>query len=929
MGTAVEPGRSSVPVVKKRGARVPLVLKIFIVTASVVAVVVLSAIVVTVQRSEKVAQATARESITSAAKLFRTLERDRLARLALGAESLANESTFVAFIQDAVDQSRGTGELTSPGAGAPGQTSGNPAAISPSVDPSAPPLAAGVPDLLSIHDQLVGRREILRSDLLAVTDDEGILLARSDRPPLGNAEREDLYDALPQLKSMIDNGAGVATSGLIVLGQELYHASIAPMQIGAGSVVQGYVINAYRIDEAFANSIADATRSSVAFLPRGSGESPRSLDAPNAAAIRKMKGVQQAIDSGKPIAARSVDIERGRYVVTGEPLTGGGIAVGSAIFARDLDRVLAPFREIERTLMIAGFVALLLSFPLSWFIAKRLTRPIEMLAAAAEQIADGDYSVQSDMDRNDEVGVLSRSFNQMVSALRDKAELEKMYAELTLHAPKPAEALAAPRREEGTILVTDLRGIPPDLGDGDPASVVALVSRAMRLQESEVRRQEGEVREIVGHHLVSVFSGERSVTHAIRAVRAMREELALQMSGDAQLSLGAGIATGVIISGGVELSNTRGLAMVGNAPLLALLFAWEAPTGTVFLSSESAQAAGSEILAGATREEVQLRWLAAPLAAFSLPLQSLTTGVMRAIGTVSPSSMATMRVGSNEAFLRDLEPGVTFAGRYKIEQLLGRGGMGVVYRALDMQLDETVAIKTLPGDAMQRSAEELERFKREIRIARKITHRNVLRTYDYGEADGTYFISMEYVRGYTLADLLAKPQSSRVSLSVVRQVSRGLEAAHEAGIVHRDIKPQNILIDQRGEVKLMDFGISRMSEGPDSMTAAGLIIGTPHYMSPEQVRGESLDSGSDVYAMGILMYEVFCGRRPFESDALTAVLGAHLTEVPRPPIELRSEIGTELNAIILRCLEKDRKNRYAHAGELLEALDRLEMKSAA
>jgi len=278
---------------------------------------------------------------------------------------------------------------------------------------------------------------------------------------------------------------------------------------------------------------------------------------------------------------------------------------------------------------------------------------------------------------------------------------------------------------------------------------------------------------------------------------------------------------------------------------------------------------------------------------------------------------------------RDLDAGVTFAGRYKIEQLLGRGGMGVVYRALDLQLDETVAIKTLPGDAMQRSAEELERFKREIRIARKITHRNVLRTYDYGEADGTYFISMEYVRGYTLSDLLAKPQSPRVSLSVVRQVSRGLEAAHEEGIVHRDIKPQNVLIDQRGEVKLMDFGISRMTEGNDSMTAAGLIIGTPHYMSPEQVRGESLDARSDVYAMGILMYEVFCGKRPFESDALTAILGAHLTEIPRPPIEARPEIGAELNAIILRCLEKDRKNRYANAGELLEALDRLEMKSAA
>ena len=259
--------------------------------------------------------------------------------------------------------------------------------------------------------------------------------------------------------------------------------------------------------------------------------------------------------------------------------------------------------------------------------------------------------------------------------------------------------------------------------------------------------------------------------------------------------------------------------------------------------------------------------------------------------------------------------------------------MGVVYKAADAQLDETVAIKTLPGDVMTRSPEDLERFKREIRLARKITHRNVLRTYDYGEAEGVYFISMEYVRGYTLNELMDEAPSrqmpARATIGIARQICRGLHAAHEQGIIHRDIKPQNVLIDAKGEVKLMDFGVARMTEAAEAMTQAGLIVGTPHYMSPEQVQGKPLDPRTDVYAMGVLLYELIAGRRPFESTSLTGILTAHITEKPRPLIELRPDVGREVNAIVLKCLEKDPSARYADAGALLADLDRVQMPMAA
>ena len=373
--------------------------------------------------------------------------------------------------------------------------------------------------------------------------------------------------------------------------------------------------------------------------------------------------------------------------------------------------------------------------------------------------------------------------------------------------------------------------------------------------------------------------------------------------------------------------------------MLADVLAWHAPNGHAFISYETAQAAGGEILTNSTRQQIQLSWLPQPLPVASMPLLAMTTGVMRSIGATT-SGMATMRMEGTEAGItapagpvRELVAGSLFASRYRIEQILGRGGMGIVYKANDTQLDEPVAIKTLPGDVMQRSPEELERFKREIRLARKITHRNVLRTYDYGEAEGVYFISMECVRGYTLAELLDEAPNHRlaprVALGISRQICRGLQAAHEQGIIHRDIKPQNVLIDHKGEVKLMDFGIARVAEAKEGMTQAGLIVGTPHYMSPEQVQGKTLDPKSDVYSMGVLMYEMVVGVKPFNAPSLTAVLTAHITEMPKQPIDERPEIGREVNTIIVRCLAKNPKDRYPDAGALLHDLDQVQIAAPA
>ena len=268
--------------------------------------------------------------------------------------------------------------------------------------------------------------------------------------------------------------------------------------------------------------------------------------------------------------------------------------------------------------------------------------------------------------------------------------------------------------------------------------------------------------------------------------------------------------------------------------------------------------------------------------------------------------------------------GQRFAGRYDIQGILGKGGMGIVYRAHDRDLDDAVAIKTLRGEALSADPTLLDRFKQEIRLARRITHPNILRTHDLGENGGLRYLSMEFVKGLTLkqlveaGDILPTP----VGLRIAKQICAGLAAAHEVGVIHRDIKPQNILIESTGGLKIMDFGIARLKE-ERGMTAEGTVVGTPDYMSPEQARGNTLDFRSDIYSTGVVLYEVFTGTLPFEGDTPLAVVLKHIQENPPSPQTRNPKIDPKISQIILKCMQKDPKGRYQSVNELYEALTRV------
>jgi serine/threonine-protein kinase len=269
--------------------------------------------------------------------------------------------------------------------------------------------------------------------------------------------------------------------------------------------------------------------------------------------------------------------------------------------------------------------------------------------------------------------------------------------------------------------------------------------------------------------------------------------------------------------------------------------------------------------------------------------------------------------------------GSVFAGRYQILGVIGTGGMGTVYRALDRELDDEVAVKVLLPDAFEEGATLGLTLKQEIRLARKITHPNVVRTHDLGEADGLRFLTMEYVPGTTLRDILDKKGAVALApgLQIAKQLCRGLAAVHEAGIIHRDIKPLNIMVLPNGVVKLMDFGIARATEGADPATPGGITVGTPSYMSPEQARGDELDVRSDIYSVGVVLYEMFAGTPPIGGSNAGEVMRHQVSVEPKPITALRPDLPDLLERVLTACLAKNPAQRPPAANDLYGALQRV------
>jgi serine/threonine-protein kinase len=794
--------------------------------------------------------------------------------------------------------------------------------------------AAAAADTRSLLDLLAENQEDLGFDLAIVLDPRGRVLARTDRPGVVGEDLAGETLVAQALERYEAWGAWLEEG-------RLYDGVAVPVTLDLDLL--GFLVTGFAVTDATARDAMRVSGTEVAVVAERDGAPEvvaATLDAERAgrllAALRGRPGLfERVMDRGEVAEDVEVSLQGQPWIALLAPVVdAAGEPIGATVALASLDRELAPFRDIERALAVAGVASVLLAFALTFAFARRTLRPVRRLAGAAAAARAGDYDQPIPAEGGGEVRELAAAFDGLLSELREKRDMERYVTELSRSLPERgaggAEAAAEPPASaDAALLAVDYR----DLGGAvrTPAEALDRLSRHLRRLAHVAGGRRGEMAAVAGHRAYVRFGGEGRV---FRAFAAAVDVISAAASRDGDAAAGApvaALAAGVLARGPIDWGGDRRPGLVGRplAQLDGLLR--EASGGEIVFADD----VFGELRPGFERAGYALaerRGVVSPR-----PLYILTAAAARrlvggsveavpaaATGATPVSPAAPAAIGARPT-LSQLAPGRVVGGRFELLAVLGSGGMGVVYKARDRELDEVVAVKMLRPE-LAGDREHMGRLKDELKLARKITHPNVVRTYDFDEADGLPFISMEYVRGVTLRDLLdrsGRPPYS-AGLHLVRQLCRGLAAAHAVGVLHRDIKPENLILEANGNAKLMDFGIARPAVRlAPGVTAAGWLVGTPRYLAPEQLQGRDADQRADVYSAGVVAYEVFTGALPHVAPSVMEAIAQTLHEEPAPPSRHWPEIPGELERILLACLRKAPEERYPDAAGLLADLDRL------
>jgi serine/threonine-protein kinase len=856
--------------------------KIFLVSLLLVVGLTSALLLFSYQRASQLAQESLRVALTSTRELYENLEADRLEKLQLINSVIVESPYFKAAVAEM--------------------------------------------DAATTLDSAQTMVEQVGSDFMIVTDVEGRIVARTDIPALTGVD----LSATPLVGKAIE---GESFGGVWREEDRLYHAVSVPF--GVGEEILGAVVTGYEIDDELAQDIKRFAECEVVFFAKteaGYREAGTTL-AESTVALRDWLST-----ASMPAASEDVrlPLQGETFQAIFAPLTtANSEPVGVFAALRSRDRELAAFRSFQRSVLLVGLLGIAVAVGASHFLASGIARPLRKLVTVTDRIREGDYSSDVDAPSGGEIGALASAFRSLLGELREKQVMEKFLSKSAAEMIQKADpgAAATGERRPVTVLFSDLKAHAAFKdGSEDPKEVLRRVNHSLSRQAELVERYGGQVDKFVGDRMMAIFKGEDKVWPAIRCAISIQH---LLDSDDDKAALvpGIGVSTGDAIFGAVGSSNRLDYSLLGRAVHVAGRLADEALAGDVLLSHEA-------------YAKVQDRASAEALAPLKLqgideavPVYSLSTGTIRqqqiaSARTASGTSLtraATLVEGVSAKValtLSSLEPGTVLGRRYEIRRVLGSGGMGMVFQAHDRDLDEPVALKILRPEIASMDPQILERFKTEIRVARRIAHRNVVRTYDFGDADGIKFISMELIQGMTLKQLFRSKGALPlgVGLQIAKQAVAGLVAAHDMGVVHRDVKPHNIMLTPQSDVKIMDFGIVRdttKSEG-SGMTQTGTIMGTPDYMSPEQAMGKAdLDHRSDVYSFGVVLYEMFTGALPFRGESPIAIAMKHIQEEPVAPRAVNPKIPSELESIIQRAMRKPPESRYPRMADLLADLYRL------
>ena len=857
--------------------------RIFLAFAGLILVVVSTAVGVTYYRSNDIAGQSVNNALRQVRAVQTTFEDQRFLQLELMTALMASDPAFGSYVARAFGDSLGFGgdDL----------------------------------DTASLVDQLNERRQTLGYDLAIVLDDSGGQGASTDQSlPLD-------YDWIthnvvgPAIEQIIP------TSGYWFNDGKAYQISVMP--ISDQDDLTGFLVTGFAVDNSYIRSIKNVTATELMLLVTNGGKL-------NSIAGTLGDAASDELTTHSSLLLEAVDKDPIRIEIDGRnwlatvSRAGGSSSAGTFIALRSLDEALADFKAVQRLLLIVMLISLFMALPLSLMIAKGILSPLRKLAVGAETAAKGDYSYQFKDSGAGEINDLTNSFNSLLSNLREKEDMEGYMSDLAKFLPDGSENtegysmtrnISPIQDDVYTLLGLDLRRFRDEAHEMQPAEAIAVFTANIKNIAYISKGYGGEIVAVAGHRVTMIFGGKQSHLHALAAAGDCLSNL---------LSAGEGVAAAIIrgkaVRGSIQEGATLYESYIGIAAYQLDRLIQEAVPGRIFVTQSYQKVMQKRF------ENLKVEATAGAIS--GKKFFSINASECKSLG-IMPDSDTIQTPTNSEATSSHVHvgPGATFAGRYEILSQLGEGGMGVVYKAHDSQLNDVVALKMLRSTGMGWTTHDLEAMKQELKLARKITHPAILRTHDYGEVSGVPYISMEYVRGMTLKYLMSQSGILPFSamLRITRQLAYGLQAAHAESVLHRDIKPENIILEANGNAKLMDFGIAVGNTNVSGVDENGRVSGTPAYSAPEQLQGSQLNETADIYALGVVVYQMVTGELPHQASTISEMITKKISEPPLSPSHFNPNVSDKLDAFILSCIALRSVDRFANTSELIEALDELKV----
>ncbi len=864
--------------------------RIFLVTGLLLVLALGVAIVVTSYLGNRIGLATATERILASNSVQSVSQQQRYQQLSLLTQILTADPELKAYLLRAIDER----------------------------------------DQLSMLDQLDERQADLGYDFALMVDPQGRLLVRTDQP---DAPPVDLSDR-PLVRKVL---ADFEASGVWQEGNKIYEAVAVPLTLSQN--VFAYLVVGFAINDVRALEVKRVTGTEVAYLTGTSSGvavvastlAPAQQDRLLAALRTRGDLLSRVTERGQAVDQVEIALEGARWLALLAPLKDAtGASAGASVALASLDKELVGYTRIRNLLLGLGLATIAAALVISYLLSRRVFKPVRQLVEAATAARSGNYEVAMPTGGPGEVADLATAFNTLLVDLRERRDMAAYVSALSRNLPEPVARGEVPSRAERarlTLLGVDLRRFASPRQSADPEALMQRLSRDLKRILNAVESHGGNVEAVFGHRAIASFTGSTQSERALAAGSEILAAVAVRDNAfDEPQPPAIAITSGEAVTGAVNFTDNPERTVIGLPLQQVEGLLREANAGDILL----APAVHAEVAPGLAQAGIELtpqRGLLSTQAIFILAGEEAARIAGRSVATAATAMTDAGDGVGGVSFdtLSGVGPGTLLGSRFEILSTLGAGGMGVVFKARDRDLDDLVALKMLKREVAGDAA-LVERLKSELKLARKITHPNILRTFDFGEIDGNPFISMEYVRGLTLRAMLERsgrlPYSA--GLRLARQLTSGLAAAHALSIIHRDIKPENIILDSQGNAKLMDFGLARpVTRLSPGQTQAGFIVGTPHYLAPEQLEGKEPDQRADVYACGVVLFEVFTGRLPFGGNSVLEIISNHLREAPAAPHEFWPEIPPALEHLLLRCLEKSPEARYADAAALVAELDKL------